>query len=80
LFIEDKTQKERVYEFIKARGRVFTHELNAFGIQAGINSVQSRARELKADGKIWRMKDSIKLCFAPNSKEEIWSVYESDRG
>jgi hypothetical protein len=79
LFKPVKTQKERVYDFIRDRGRVPTHELNRFGLDNFINSVQSRARELKAEGKIWRVNDRIKLCIAPQSKEDIWSIWEADK-
>ncbi len=79
LFARPLTQKEQVYEFIRERGRVKTHELNAFGISHYINSVQSRARELKAEGKIWRMRQDLKEMIYKDCKEEIWSVYEADR-
>jgi hypothetical protein len=75
-----RTQKEQVYDFIKSNGRVPTHELNAFGLRESINSVQSRARELKAESLIWRMSNRIKLCTQwKDSKEEVWSTYEVDR-
>ncbi len=80
LFSAKPTQKESVYEFIKSKGRVSTHELNAFGNIHFINSIQSRARELKKEGRIWRVKDTVKLVIAPRAKEEYWSVYEGDRG
>jgi hypothetical protein len=79
LFLRKPTQKELVYEFIKSKGRVKTHELNAFGIANNINSVQSRARELKAELKIWRVREDLRDVFYPNIKEDVWSVYESDR-
>lgn len=79
LFQAPKTQSERVYEFIKSHGRIPTHALNQFGVQACINSVQSRARELKARGKIWRVKEAVRICLDPKGKEEWWSIYEADR-
>lgn len=79
LFLKPLTQKEKVYAFIKSKGRVKTHDLNAFGNDNYINSVQSRARELKAEGKIWRIRDDLVTVFYGKCKEEIWSVYEADK-
>ena len=72
------TQKEQIYEYIKSKGRVFSHELNQFCVEHCINNGGSRARELKADGLIWHVRADIKMVIAPKSKEEIWSIYPSD--
>ncbi len=79
LFRRDLIQKERIYNFIKSRGRVLSHELNTFAVSANINQPGSRARELKAEGKIWHIKDSVMLCAYGNTREEAWSVHEADR-
>jgi len=73
------TQKERVYEFIKSQGRVFTHELNRWGDDNHINCTGTRARELKAELKIWRMNETLKKTLYPKIKEDIWSVLPEDR-
>jgi phosphopantetheinyl transferase len=79
LFLKPPTQKEQVYAFIKSRGRVLTHELNAFGVEHCINSAQSRARELKAEGKIWRVREDLRvIILGKDCKEEAWSVYPAD--
>jgi hypothetical protein len=81
LFVVEKplTQKERVLAFIQSRGRVLSHELNLWAAENYINNPGTRARELKAEGKIWHIKPEVKMCVYPKSKEEAWSTYESDR-
>ena len=74
-----KSQQELVYEFIKSRGRILTHELNEFGIRAHINSVQSRARELKAKDLIWHIRPGLMEAIYPHSHEICWSVYPADK-
>lgn len=80
LFLIKPTQKELIYEFIKKRGRVLSHELNAFALEYHINCPGSRARELKAEGRIWYIKEDVMICAYPHSKEIGWSIYEADRG
>jgi hypothetical protein len=79
LFKKKPTQWELVYEFVKVKGRVLTHELNEFGTMAHINSVQSRARELKKRGMIWHIREDLMQSIFPRSKEEAWSVFNADR-
>ena len=69
LFARPKTQQELIYDYIKQQGRVFSHELNAFAVQNCINNPGSRARELKAQGKIWRMSDHLMKCLYPKMGE-----------
>jgi hypothetical protein len=73
------TQKEQIYEYIKSKGRVFSHELNQFCVEHCINNGGSRARELKADGLIWHVRADIKMCIKKDCREEMWSVYDSDK-
>ena len=79
LFKPKPTQQEVIYDFIKSRGRVKSHELNEYACIMRINNPGSRARELKAKGKIWRMSDHLRKSLYPKSSEEIWSTYESDK-
>lgn len=80
LFIaQPKTQCEKVYEFIKSRGRVLSHELNEFALNNYIGCPGSRVRELKAQGKVWHIRPAVMACVYPKSKEIGWSIYESDR-
>jgi len=74
-----KTQKMLIYDFIKTRGRVLTHELNQYALANNINQPGSRSRELKAEGKIWRINNHQMICLWPKSKEEAWSCLEVDR-
>ena len=75
------TQQDLVYELIKSKNRVFTHELNEFACQKHIhiNNPGGRARELKAQGKIWRMDERLKKSLFPDCKEDIWSVIPEDK-
>jgi hypothetical protein len=74
------TQCEEIYEFIKLRGRVLTHELNHYADIIHINNPGGRARELKAKGKIWRMrKDILEMVYGKDCKEECWSVVLADK-
>lgn len=79
LFLKPLTQKEQIYEFIKSRGRILSHELNAFALSRCINCPGSRARELKAEGKIWHIREDLMPCIFPKSKEEAWSVFPADK-
>jgi hypothetical protein len=80
LFANPPTQQELIYNFIKTKGRVRSHELNEFGVLCHINNPGSRARELKAKGLIWRVKDNVKIClYDGKCNEEIWSIYLADK-
>ena len=74
------SQKDLIYEFIKSRGRVPTHELILFGVNNYINNAKERARDLKKEGKVWRIREDLRKIFYPNSKEEYWSIYPADKG
>jgi len=75
----EPTQQELVYEFIKTKGRVKTHELNEFATRTHINDPQTRARELGRAGKIWRMSKYLQTCLYGKIGEQIWSTYEADK-
>lgn len=80
LFKPKPTQKEVIYDFIKGRGRVLTHELNTFGVAYNINNPGGRARELKAEGKIWRIHpDKMIFIYGKELREEAWSCWEADK-
>ena len=80
LFIPKKSKREQVYDFIKSKGRARTSEVCAFGISIYHPDRASRdARDLAKEGRIWRMRDDIKLFIYGKTKEDIWSVYESDK-
>ena len=77
--VKSPTQQDQVYEFIKGKGRAFTHEVNVWGDNNHINSSGSRARELKAKGLIWRMNREMKKLLYGDCKEEVWSVLKQDK-
>ncbi len=78
LFAAKPTQQDIIYDFIKARGRVKSHELNEYSCIMRINNPGSRARELAAKGKIGRMRKDLRLMFYKDCGEEIWSAYPAD--
>ena len=82
LFLETKSKKDQVYEFIKQRGRARTSDIIRFGMSIYYNRADRSARDLASEGKIWRIADHIKLSIPEyaNTKEDIWSVHEKDKG
>ncbi len=72
------TQQEIIYDFVKSRGRVKSHELNEYACIMRINNPGSRARELAAKGKIGRMRKDLRLIIYKDCGEEIWSVHPAD--
>lgn len=72
------TQQEIVYNFIKQKGRRFTHELAQLSINNNINDPYTRARELARAGKIGRMKEDLRKRYYPLSKEEVWTIYKEE--
>jgi len=79
LFTEPKTKKERLYDFIKERGRVRTSDVIEWGTKNYFNRALRTAYELATEGKIWRMREDIKFAAFGNIKQEAWSVIEGDR-
>jgi hypothetical protein len=78
LFKKPPTQQEVIYDFIKSRGRVKSHELNEYACVMRINNPGSRARELAAKGKIGRMRKDLRTIFYKDCGEEIWSIHPAD--
>lgn len=79
LYLKPKSKKEQLYDFIKSKGRVFTHEITQWGLDHYYIEAPKRARELAQAGRIWRVRDYVTKVIAPKSREEIWSVYENDK-
>lgn len=81
LFAKPKTKKEQVYDFIAGKKRCRTSEVIAFGLSIYHTRAERDARDLADEGRIWRVKDSVKLSIEQykDAKEEIWSVYPADR-
>lgn len=79
--IETKSKKEQVYEFIKNKGRARTSDIIRFGMSIFYNRADRSARDLAIERRIWRMAEHIKMASEyKDSKEDIWSVFEKDRG
>jgi hypothetical protein len=79
LFAPAKSAKEQVFDFIKANGRRRTSEVIAFGTSIFCNKADRWARELASEGRIWRVKDMVKLVIAPGTREDFWSVLPADK-
>jgi len=75
------TKKDQIYHYIKSKGRVPTHEIIAYGLSIFTNRADRYARDLAEEGKIWRVQEQVKASIREfaKSREEVWSVYESDR-
>ena len=74
------SKKEQVYQFIKRRGRTRTSEVAAFGVSIYHPDRACRdARDLAAEGKIWRIRKDLQDVLYPNTKEDVWSCYEADK-
>ncbi len=74
------SKKDQVYEFIKRRGRARTSEVAAFGVSIYHPDRACRdARDLAQEGKIWRIRDDLKVIMYGKTKEDVWSVYEADK-
>ena len=75
------SKKEEIYQFIKRRGRVRTSDVIKFSSSIFHNRGDRDARDLAEEGRIWRIREDIKLSILEykDSKEEIWSIYPSDR-
>lgn len=79
LFMQIKSKKEQLYDYIKKCGRCRTSDVIRWGSLNQCNTADRLARELAEEKKIWRMSDRMKLCsqFA-KSKELIWSIFKND--
>ena len=73
------SKKDQIYNFIKQRGRVKTHELIAFGLSIFTNRGDRYGRDLAEEGLIWRMREDLKKILYKDCKEDVWSVFPSDK-
>jgi len=79
MFAPKLSQKEQIYEYIKSKGRVLTHELIMFGAVNHINDAKERARQLKGEGRIWRIReDLMPIIYGYDVKELAWSIWPAD--
>ena len=65
--------------YIRARGRCRTSDVIRWGLDNHHTRSERDARDLAAEGKIWRVRDEIALVIIGETKEEIWSVYLGDK-
>jgi hypothetical protein len=79
LFTAPKTKKERLYDFIKERGRVRTSDVIEWGTKNFFNRALRTAYELATEGKIWRMRQDLQRMVFGETHQRAWSVFESDR-
>ena len=80
LFVETKSKKEQIYDFIKSRGRARTSEVIKFSSSIFHNRGERDCRDLATENRIWRMADNVKQASQyRDSKEEIWSIFRNDR-
>lgn len=76
------SKKEQVYQFIKQRGRARTSDVAAFGVSIYHPDRACRdARDMAAEDppRIWRIRKDLQDILYPNTKEDVWSIWESDK-
>ena len=75
-FVKHKSKKQQLYEWIKLRQEVKTHEV----IQWGLDNMHIRSdrdcRDLAQEGKIERIPKGEKAFRYCKCKEEIWRIKE----
>ena len=79
LFTEPKTKKERLYDFIKERGRVRTSDVIEWGTKNYFNRALRTAYELATEGRIWRMRQDLQHMVFGETHQRAWSTYDGDR-
>ena len=79
LFTKPLSKKDQLYIWIKSKGRCRTSDIIRWGLDNFHIRSDRDARDLADEGKIWRMNKFIKTAAYPKTKEDVWSVYESDK-
>ena len=75
LFAPKLTKKEELFNFIRDKGFVLTHEVIEWGIKNMSNRSERNARQLAADGKIRRMTEERKKLIYPYTvREDAWEI------
>lgn len=67
-----KSKKELLYDFMKQRKLIKTHEVVEWGVKNYCNEPTRLARKLKEEGKIKRMDKDTKILYYGNVKEDVW--------
>ncbi len=70
------SKKQLLYEYIKQKKYIKTHEVIAWGLDHFCNRAERYARELAQEGKIKRMPDSKKKFYFSGVKEDIWEIMD----
>lgn len=71
---KEMTKKERVLQFIKARGRVKTSEVIDLSRFLFHNRCLRDAQELAQEGLIFRMSNDLKVRYYGNIKEDVYTA------
>jgi len=79
LFTSLRSKKDQLLAYIRARGRCRTSDVIRWGLDNHHTRSERDARDLAAEGKIWRMRDDIKMMVYGNIKEDVWSTYLVDK-
>lgn len=72
LFIETKSKKDQLLDYIKARHFCRTSEIIAWGVRNYCNRADRNARQLATEGRIKRISDEEKALRFQATKEDIW--------
>jgi glutamine cyclotransferase len=79
LFTKPLSKKDQLYNWIKSKGRCKTSDIMRWGLDNFHIRSDRDCRELASEGRIWRMNKFTKTAAYPKTKEDVWSVYESDK-
>jgi len=75
LFSHKLNKKEELFNFIRDKGVVLTHEVIEWGTKNQSNRAERNARQLAIDGKIRRVSEErMKLIYPYTVKEEAWEI------
>ena len=73
-FFDKRSDKDKLYDFIKDRSPVKTSEVIVWGGRNHSNRAERNARQLAKEGLIRRMDEDKKVMYFGNTKESVWEV------
>ena len=71
---DKRSDKDRLYDFIKSRSPVKTSDVIAWGGRNHSNRAERNARLLATEGKIQRMDSCKKMRYFGSIGQDVWEV------
>lgn len=75
---KEMSKKDRVLQHIQSRGRVRTSDVIRFGTMIYSNRALRDAQDLVQHGKIWRMREDLKLRYFGEIKEDVFTADKNE--